>query len=181
MSEYMDALLKAGTTRQFKVTNDSLAMWCVKKIQEAKKELEMWREHYANQLEKQQEICDGTVSTMERYLAEYFETVPKKATATKSSYAMPNGVKLVLKIQHPKYEGTASGEFLRYLKDNGKTDMVKTTVSEKPDWDAFKKQVKMTGGQVVDTETGEVVPGIVVVEHPPVFSVEMGGIEPDED
>lgn len=155
---------------RFMVQDDAAAEWCLKKIREAEKDRQKWREHYAEQLRKIEESTDETVSYFTGLLAEYFDKVPHKVAKTQESYALPTA-KLVRKQQQPQYD-LDDEKVIIWLSDAGRQDLLKTKVSV--DWAKLKKLVTITpDGQNVMTADGEIIDGITVTMRPDVFKVEM--------
>lgn len=46
----------------------------------------------------------------------------------------------------------------------------------KLEWANLKKLIKVVNGQVIDKETGEVIPGITAIEHPPKFNIKLSEV-----
>ena len=46
-------------------------------------------------------------------------------------------------------------------------------IVEKPKWGEFKKRLEIVGGQIVNTETGEIVEGVEIVTKSDTFVVEI--------
>ena len=116
---------------------------------------------------------DGILRTAAIYfaalLADYFETVPHKATKTQESYSLPS-CKLVLKAQQPEFNRDEA-VLCDYLDKKGRDDLVKIT--RRADWAALKKTLKvMEDGTCVDAD-GEVVEGVQAFSRQPEFKVEM--------
>lgn len=99
-------------------------------------------------------------------LESYFATVPHKTTKTQESYTLPGG-KLIRKAQAPAYIRN-DAQLLPWAKENALHK-----VTEVPDWASIKKRVTVNGTTAVDTETGEIIPGITVEQRPPVFQVSL--------
>lgn len=152
----------------FVVTDDQKAEWCIRKIQEAQKDKDFWKRHYAAQYAAIEETADATISYMEGLLKDYFRSVPHKVTKTQENYALPSG-KLVCKHQEPEFE-RQDDKLLDWLKKSGKQEFVKVT--ESVDWAGLKKTVSVVGTQMA-TEDGEVIPGITVIPREDVFKVEV--------
>ena len=161
----MSELLEQDTG--FKVTDDASAEWCLKKIMEAKADVQRWSEFYAEQMKKVKEAADSSIAYFEEKLEEYFESVPHKATKTQESYTLPSG-KLVLKQQQPEY-AINDDELIPWLKQN---TLGYVKVKEIADWAALKKIVTVAGSNVV-TREGEIIPGVSVAQRPDVFKVEV--------
>lgn len=174
----MEALTseEPGAVKVFKITDDSLADWAVRKIADERAELarlkELADEQIARIMEKVAEAekrCENNTSFMTSKLAEYFETVPHKETKTKHSYRLLSGA-LVKKIGGVSMEKDDE-KLLEYFKSSGNDDMIQTV--EKPKWGEFKKRLEIVAGQIVDKDTGEIVEGVAIVEKPDTFVVEI--------
>ena len=165
-----------GPRPAWRITDDGCADWACRKIAEEKAELDRIRELAEAQIQK---IEEKLAAAERRYengtrfltgkLAEYFETVPHKATKTKESYRLLSGTLT------RKYGGAQmkqdDAQLVQYLKDSGQLEFIKT--EEKPKWGEFKKRLEIMGGSVVDKETGEIVEAVQIIEKPDSFSVDV--------
>ena len=165
-----------GPRPAWRITDDGCADWACRKIAEEKAELDRIRELADTQIQK---IEEKLAAAERRYengtrfltgkLAEYFETVPHKATKTKESYRLLSGTLT------RKYGGAQmkqdDAQLVQYLKDSGQLEFIKT--EEKPKWGEFKKRLEIMGGSAVDKETGEIVEGVQIIEKPDTFSVDV--------
>ena len=165
-----------GPRPAWRITDDGCADWACRKIAEEKAELDRIRELAEAQIQK---IEEKLAAAERRYengtrfltgkLAEYFETVPHKATKTKESYRLLSGTLT------RKYGGAQmkqdDAQLVQYLKDSGQLEFIKT--EEKPKWGDFKKRLEIVGGSVVDKETGEIVEAVQIIEKPDSFSVDV--------
>lgn len=151
----------------FAVTDDRSAEWAVNRIKEHRAEVEMWKAHYAAQLERIKARSESSIAYLEGLLRAYFETVPKRESKTQARYTLPNA-DLILKAQQPAYE-IDEGTVLAFLEKEGGGAHVKTTKTV--DWAGLKKTLMVVDGEAVDGETGEIVPGITVTERPDKFEV----------
>ena len=122
------------------------------------------------QLEVEKRACDRTVNYYSSLLAQYFEnTSPDKrhTTKTQESYKLIHG-KLVKKHGGVEYKRDDE-KLLDYLKANA-PELV--AVKESAKWAEFKKRTQLTAdGNVIDTETGEILGCIQVVRKPDTFEV----------
>lgn len=147
-----------GPRPEWRITDDGCADWACRKIAEEKAELDRIRE-----------LAEAQIQKIEEKLAEYFETVPHKATKTKESYRLLSGTLT------RKYGGAQmkqdDAQLVQYLKDSGQLEFIKT--EEKPKWGEFKKRLEIMGGSVVDKETGEIVEAVQIIEKPDTFSVDV--------
>lgn len=153
----------------FTVDNDQKAEWAARKIREARQDTQKWTEYYERQLSAIRRANEDTEAYFAALLADYFETVPHKATKTQESYSLPS-CKLVLKAQQPEFNRDEA-VLCDYLDKKGRDDLVKIT--RRADWAALKKTIKvMEDGTCVDAD-GEVVEGVQAFSRQPEFKVEM--------
>ena len=153
----------------FTVDNDQKAEWAARKIREARQDTQKWTEYYERQLSAIRRANEETEAYFAALLADYFETVPHKATKTQESYSLPS-CKLVLKAQQPEFNRDEA-VLCDYLDKKGRDDLVKIT--RRADWAALKKTIKvMEDGTCVDAD-GEVVEGVQAFSRQPEFKVEM--------
>lgn len=152
----------------FEVASDTEALWAMRKIAQANKDLAELEAFYARQLDKARNQAQATVDVMTSLLRAYFDRVPHRVTKTQQSYALPMG-KLVCKQQEPEYTRD-NQRLVAWMESAGRQDMVKT--QKTADWPALKKVcVPQKDGRVVDAETGEVVDGVTATPREPVFQV----------
>lgn len=153
----------------FTVDNDQKAEWAARKIREARQDTKAWTEYYERQLSAIRRANEDTEAYFAALLADYFETVPHKATKTQESYSLPS-CKLVLKAQQPEFNRDEA-VLCDYLDKKGRDDLVKIT--RRADWAALKKTLKvMEDGTCVDAD-GEVVEGVQAFSRLPEFKIEM--------
>ena len=153
----------------FTVDNDQKAEWAARKIREARQDTQKWTEYYERQLSAIRRANEETEAYFAALLADYFETVPHKATKTQESYSLPS-CKLVLKAQQPEFNRDEA-VLCDYLDKKGRDDLVKIT--RRADWAALKKTLKvMEDGTCVDAD-GEVVEGVQAFSRQPEFKIEM--------
>lgn len=153
----------------FIVDNDQKAEWAARKIMEARQDTQKWTEYYERQLSAIRRANEDTEAYFAALLADYFETVPHKATKTQESYSLPS-CKLVIKAQQPEFNRDEA-VLCDYLDKKGRDDLVKIT--RRADWAALKKMLKvMEDGTCVDAD-GEVVEGVQAFSRQPEFKVEM--------
>ena len=153
----------------FTVDNDQKAEWAARKIREARQDTQKWTEYYERQLSAIRRANEDTEAYFAALLADYFETVPHKATKTQESYSLPS-CKLVLKAQQPEFNRDEA-VLCDYLDKKGRDDLVRIT--RRADWAALKKTLKvMEDGTCVDAD-GEVVEGVQAFSRLPEFKIEM--------
>lgn len=175
----LDAWAATGDSdedRGFRIADDDTADWAVRKIAEERAELArikaMADEQIARIMEKvaaAEKRCENGTAYLTGKLAEYFNTVPHKATKTQETYRLLSGV---LKM---KRGGVTMKQddvrLLEHLKATGAVEFI--TTKESPKWGEFKKRLEIVGNQVVDSSTGEIVDGVEVVEKPDVFTIDV--------
>lgn len=153
----------------FTVNNDQKAEWAARKIREARQDTQKWTEYYERQLSAIRRANEDTEAYFAALLADYFDTVPHKATKTQESYSLPS-CKLVLKAQQPEFNRDEA-VLCDYLDKKGRDDLVRIT--RRADWAALKKTLKvMEDGTCVDAD-GEVVEGVQAFSRQPEFKIEM--------
>ena len=155
---------------RFTIQDDRSAEWALQKIREAKAEEERWKSFYAEQIEKVERQTGDTVAYLSALLESWFATVPHKTTKTQESYQLPGG-KLVRKAQPPAYE--KDPEALLAWAESSCPDAVK--VKKEAAWEVVKGRIACAGpdGAAIDGETGEVIPGVKIVQREPVFQVQL--------
>lgn len=172
MIEMIEQEIESGEdseqVERWRIKNDQDADWAVRKILDAKAELDRWRRYYTGLIEKVESDTERTVSFFTGKLNDYFSTVPHKETKTTEKYPLPSG-ELILK--KPKAVWNHDDEtLLDWMKKNGFSEFVKVT--EKPDWSGFKKRlVEGSDGVICDSETGLVCDAVKSEMSDPVFEV----------
>ena len=166
---------------RFVVDNDMKAEWCLSKIrkvrQEQKRETEeltRQMQFYKDQIEMIGSRADDEVAFFEGILRDYFNGRVSdgfaKTTKTKVSYKLPTG-DLVLKHREPEFKRDDKA-LIEWAKGTEETKQF-IKVEERLDWAGLKKAVMVSGNGCVDPSTGEVIPGVEVVEREDEFVVEV--------
>lgn len=159
----------------FRITDDRCADWAVRKIMEECAEYERLKALADEQIAAIGEKVDAARRRMENgtayltiCLADFFNTVPHKATKTQEKYRLLSGT-LVLKKGGTKAK-TDDEKLVPWLKENGYGDLVK--VEETAKWGELKKLLAYTGEVATIAETGEIVEGVTAYEAPDTFTVD---------
>lgn len=175
----LEEMLEAAETSQektiFQVTDDKSADWTLKKIAEAKQELDRLEEianaqiaEISAKIEREREIYEGKTRFLKSCLHGYFLTVPHKETKTKESYKLLSG-SLEMKKETQKIIHD-DDTLLEYCKANGLQEYIK--VKESVAWGDLKKQLFIAeDGTVVNKETGDVVDCLGVEVTPEEFDI----------
>lgn len=158
----------------FRITDDSLADWAIKKIKEEQEDTNRLIELANAEIESLSEKIKGfedrynhKVGYLKSKLYEYFETCKTKETKTQRSYELLSG-KLVFKKPTEKMVPDKD-KLLAYCKECGMTEFVK--VKEELDWASYKKECEIVDGQVVNVQTGDIIDCVSVEEVPGTFDV----------
>lgn len=169
--DYIEDLMQETT--QFEVTDDRKADWAIEKVLEATAErdrITAIADARIKELQAQKqaiaEKCANATSFLTSKLYGYFQTVTPTETKTQKTYKLLSG-KLVLKHREP--------EFVVNQCDATSWAAVSAPAFVKVEktftWGAYKKYTTVQGENVVSTETGEVIPGIVAKAREDVFEV----------
>lgn len=160
----------------WKIENDSQADWALDKIRETQAEYKRFEmvvndkiQQLQEALETEKERMENEVNFFQGKLAQYFETVPKKATKTQEVYKLPSG-RLVKKYKAPKIVRD-DAKLVEWLEANSMDELVK--IEKKPDWATLKKETEVVGERVISKNTGEVIEGVTAIEQAPEFKVEV--------
>jgi len=161
----------------FKIDDDNKAEWAVRKIRQARENIERRKAFVQAEIERLQawqqmmdERDQATIDRMTGLLQPYFEAL-RPSLGKRKSYSLPSGV-LQVRTAQVSYARDEE-QLLPYARQIG---LVK--VKESVDWAELKKRLKPAGERpgdpVVDAETGEIVPGVTVQEpEREVFSVKV--------
>lgn len=166
-------------SNQFVIDNDQKAEWAMRKIRETKQEtnrlVSLCQDQiafYKNKLDKITQDGASRIGNLEYMLRTYFDASEHLHSISKSgrhTYKLASG-KMVLKPQQPEYKHD-DAILLGWLKENGLNDYVQ--IKEAPKWADIKKSCTVCDGQIVFSDTGEIVPGVSVENRDPVFVVEV--------
>src|SRR5690606_38913034 len=161
----------------FRIDNDERAEWAVRKIKQAKENIERRKAFVQAEIERlqawqklQDERDQATIDRMTSLLHPYFESL-RPSLGKRKSYSLPSGT-LQVRTAQVSYARDEE-QLLAYARQIG---LVK--IRESVDWAEIKKRLQPAGhhpgAPVVDAETGEIVPGVTVAEpEREVFSVKV--------
>lgn len=156
----------------FRITDDKLADWAMRKIAQARQDTQMWEEHFQKQMEAIRKRNEETAAYFTACLHAYFETVPVHKTDTQAKYTLPSGT-LVRKKQAPLYNRDDEA-LAAFLTSSGLACYVETKTY--PKWAELKRNcVMQPDGTIVEASTGLVVEGITAQARPDKFEVKLNG------
>lgn len=160
----------------FRITDDRCADWAVRKIAEERAEYSRLKALADDQIASITEKVEAAKRRMENgtayltsCLADFFRTVPHKATKTTEKYRLLSGT-LTLKKGGVKTVQDDE-KLVAWLKANGYGDLVK--VEESAKWGELKKRLSFTGEIAAIADTGEIVEGVTAYTAPDTFSVDV--------
>lgn len=159
--------------KQFTVKDDRAAEWCLKKIAEAKEELDRMTYWYQQQMSDCQAHYLSEVVYFKGLLRNYFETVPARETKTKRKYALPSGELVINKAKQDF--GCENPETLLNWCEANDPDLVR--VKREPAWADIKKRLVQTDAGIIDGLTGLKVDGVVILDKPEEFDVTLKGVK----
>lgn len=151
----------------WRITDDSTADWALRRIAWHTAQIVRRREFVQREIERLQaylqaetERHERSIRFFESHLRAYFEQLRQQGLlGDRKTYRLPHGA-LQVRASGPKFERNDE-KLLPWAKAVG---LVR--IKEQPDWSAIKERLHVTDSlAVVDRETGEVVPGVVVVER----------------
>lgn len=163
--------------QRFKIENTEQLAWALRKLAAIKaKENEVrrladaerqrisdWEQKELTALERDRSFFEGLIA---EYAAKQREADPKWKAST------PYG-RVSFRRQPAKWEWKDDASLVAFLEANGHDSLVR--VKKEPDKNAVKKAFQTTAdGKVVDPNTGEVVPGVVVVPQPEKLVIDVG-------
>lgn len=165
MTDLMNELLEEQ--EGFTIDNESKALWALRKIAAIEAEAAELEAYHKAQIEKNRKETESSVQHLKMMLYPFFEAMPHKKTKTQESASLL-GFKMALKYEGVTFERD-NEQLIAWLESNDLTDLVK--VEKKADWATLKKRVTVSGEDVVDAETGEVIKGVTAAVKPAEFVI----------
>ena len=159
---------------EWRIETDMQAEWALKKIAAAKAEAKRMEDlckeeirFYEEQAKTAIRNCDFETAPLLNKLREYFATVQPKEGKTQFSYRLPSG-SLVLKKARKKLSYTDESLLLDWARCQA-PDCIRVQESIKKD--DLKARIDFSGDFPVFTDTGEIVPGMELINEPETFEV----------
>ena len=166
------------TSERFKITDTSSMNWTLRKLKALDKaqndDLSVYAEEVARlgawlnkQSEKAQQSKDYLTGLVEQYAREQ-----SKADAEWKGVKSPFG-KVTYKTPKDKINYGDENKLVEYLETNGFLQLIKTVKT--PIKDDLKKLFPINGSNLINTETGELIPEISMVKQEPVLKIVLEG------
>jgi len=157
-----------GNKDRFVIDDDNKAEWALKKINEAKNEIEKissFAEREITRVEdwekKQKDKYVDSIDYFTSLLAEYAYKNDVK------SHSLPSG-RIRFRKQQPKWS-VDNEKAIKSFKEIGRDDLIR--VKEEPVMKDIKKSFSVVNGKAVDEETGQVIEGINIEDRKDKFEV----------
>lgn len=166
-----------GDKDRFRIETREQAIWALRKItaierarEEARAAARAETERIKAGLEEEEKQADRAREHLDYLLEDYHRRV--LAETGQKTIKLPHG-ELQIRARQPEYQRDEA-----LLKAWARENRPEMLVPREPklNWTALKKKLQVVGNQVVDKETGEVVPGITVIERPAGFKIKLSGV-----
>ena len=151
------------------VCDDYTADKALERLEQAKRDFDRAKEigqrrieEITAQMQAAEERYQQVAQPIKQQLTAYLRTADCRETKTRYSYQLLSG-KVILKKPSKKLVPDRKA-LAEYLQESGKTEYIKLT--PEPAWGEYKKRLQILAGNVIDTETGEVVSGVTVEDLP---------------
>jgi phage host-nuclease inhibitor protein Gam len=172
LEELPEELEENPDKERFKVKDKEQAEWCLRQISRLTKEQEEIEATAKAEIEKittwqnnQTGTIRKSVSFFEYLLVEYHQQIFKENPKSKT-IKLPSGSLSARKAQ-PEYQ-REKDTMLPWVEKN-RPNFVKKDI----DWAGLKKVLQYEEGRGIDPDTGEVVPGLTVIDRGTSFSVKI--------
>jgi len=176
-----DDITTEGAEKQFKIETKEQANWAMRKIANIEKDRSETRlaaqseiERVEAWLENEEKRADQAREYLDFLLEDYHRRLLKENKKAKTIQLL-HGV-LQLRAQQPEF--TKDDErLLTWAKEN-RPELVVTPPPPEPklDWAGLKKIIKVVDGKAMDPSTGEIIPGITVIERSEKFNIKVSGV-----
>lgn len=150
---------------QWRIDSDDAANWALRRIAQAEQSIRKREEFVHREIdrlihwkEKADEADRRVIEYFSAHLRTYFEQL-RESGLNRNSYRLPAGT-----IGTRKTPAKFIRDTERLVEWAEKTDPSLVRVKKEPDWAAVRKRLVVNNNTVVDSVTGEVVPGVVVAE-----------------
>jgi hypothetical protein len=163
----------------FSINDKEQAIWALRKIaiiervrKEAREAAQAEIKRIQDWLADEEKRADQDRAYLDELLEQYHRAVLKDNPKLKT-IKLPHG-ELQIRKQQPEYlkEDSALAVYV-------KTNRPELLIPQEPkvDWSTLKKSLQATDdGRAVDTETGEIVPGVSITERPAKFQIKLAEV-----
>ena len=159
----------------FVIDKPELANWAIRKVKEARRRRDMFNSAAYDTISRMEEKiaennrrCDSETGMLLTALDRYLDIVPAKESKTQRTFILPEGK---LKKKFARLDFKPDNERLAaYLADD--EEYIK--VIREPKWSEFKNILQAVNGNIIRTDTGEIVEGVTIEERPESFDIEGG-------
>ena len=169
---------ESESSERFKITDASSMNWTLRKLKSLDKaqndDLSVYTEEVARltawldkQSEKAQRSRDYLTGLVEQYAREQNKSDPEWK-GVKSPFG-----KVTFKTPKDKINYGDEDKLVQYLETNGFLQLIKTVKT--PIKDDLKKLFPINGSNLINTETGEIIPEISFVKQEPVLKIVLEG------
>lgn len=165
----MDEIYNDG----FYIDSPAKADWAIRKIKEERERRDLYIDaanseidDLNHKIELAQEKCDKNTEYLLFLLNQYLDTVPAKKANTQMSFDLPSG-KLIRKFAKRDFSRDDK-TLLNYLRDSC-PEYIRT--KQEINWEDLKKDITIESNMVVRKSTGEIIPGISIVEKSEKFDI----------
>ncbi|NTW04556.1 MAG: hypothetical protein HGA27_00375 [Peptococcaceae bacterium] len=176
LDEYLEQDTENSST--FRIENTEMAVWALRKVckiensrNESRSAAQTEIDRIKTWLADEEERADQNRGYFEMLLEDYHRRILLEDPRAKT-IKLPHG-ELQMRAQQPEF--TKDDEvLLAWAKENHpEFIIVPPTPEPKLDWPGLKKTAHILNEQIVDPATGEIIPGISVVERPAKFTIKL--------
>ncbi len=157
---------------RFRITDDGAAEWALRKLhafrakmEENRRIAEAERQRIDSWLEHANEALATDAAYFEGILSEY--ALAQREDGRKS-VALPHGT-LKTRASRRRFDVADAEAFLAWARDNA-PHLIRVT--EAPKKSDFGEVLDVQEGHVIDTQTGEIVPGVAASDEPPSVTID---------
>lgn len=158
---------------RFRITDDGAAEWAIRKLhtlrskmEENRRIAEAERQRIESWLEHANEALTDDAHYFEGILGEYALT--QRVEADRKSITLPHGT-VKTRASRRRYDVADAESFLAWARDNA-PHLIRVT--EAPKKSEFGEVLDVREGHVIDTQTGEIVPGVAASDEPPSVTID---------
>lgn len=177
LAEYLDRETGVEEQEGFVIDTEQKANWALRKIKQLQDKMDANADLAAEEIAKveawEKEVNEGlhqSILFFTGLLEQYHRGVYAKDPEAKT-IKLPHG-QLKMRAQQPEFRRD-NDKLLAWLESKGTIGKAYIKIAKSPHWGELKERLRIAGDRMVDPETGEVVPGVEVVEREPKFSVEV--------